>query len=231
MSRPRAAVILQARTGSTRLPGKALATIGPTTLVECCLHRLTLARAGDVILATTEAAEDDALAAIARRMRVGVFRGSTSDVLDRYVAAAERENADIVIRATGDNPAVDIGGPGRLLRAMIESRADYAFEDGLPIGAGVEAITTEALRRSAAAASSADDREHVTLYAKRRPGAFRILRLEAPAHLRRPDLRFTVDTPDDLDYMRRLFAGLTSPEPELGELIAASRRCARSTAA
>ena len=231
MRRPRTAVILQARTGSVRLPGKALATIGPSTLVERCLQRLKLAHAGEVILATTQAVEDDALAAIAERMRVPVFRGSASDVLARYVAAAQCADADIVIRATGDNPAVDIDAPRRLVGALIEAQADYACEEGLPVGAGVEAITTAALRRSAAAATAAEDREHVTLYAKRRPGAFRIVRFQAPQDLCRPDLRFTIDTPDDLDYMRRLFAGVTSPEPRLGELIAATRRCDRSTAA
>jgi spore coat polysaccharide biosynthesis protein SpsF len=231
VNRPRVAVILQARTGSVRLPGKALAKIGESTLVERCLHRLTLAQAGEVILATTRASEDDALAAIAERMGLRVCRGSGDDVLDRYVAAARSADADIVIRATGDNPAVDHDAPRRLLAALVGARADYACEEGLPLGAGVEAITTEALRRSAAAATAADDREHVTLYAKRRPGAFRIARLQAPANLRRPDLRFTIDTPDDLDYMRRLFAGVTSPQPGLRELIAASRRCDRSTAA
>jgi spore coat polysaccharide biosynthesis protein SpsF len=231
MSKPRTAVILQARTGSTRLPGKALATIGEASLVERCLRRLKLARAGEVILATTRDAEDDALAAIAARMGVGVFRGSGEDVLDRYAAAAEWAHADIVIRATGDNPAVDIDAPRRLRHALIEAGADYACEDGLPVGAGVEAITNEALRRSAAAATSAGDREHVTLYAKRRPGAFRIARLLAPKHLRWLDLRLTIDTPEDLDYMRRLFARVTSVEPELAELIAAARRCPRSSAA
>jgi spore coat polysaccharide biosynthesis protein SpsF len=231
MSRPRTAVILQARTGSTRLPGKALATIGDLSVVERCLQRLKLARAGEVILATTRDAADDALAAVAARMRVRVFRGSSDDVLDRYVAAAESVDVDLVIRATGDNPAVDLDAPRRVRRALIETRADYACEDGLPLGAGVEAITTEALRRSAAAATSADDREHVTLYAKRRPGAFRIARLMVPEGLRRPDLRFTIDTSDDLDYMRRLFAGATSHEPGLAELIAAASRCPRSTAA
>jgi spore coat polysaccharide biosynthesis protein SpsF len=231
MSRRRTAVILQARTGSTRLPGKALAPIGEVPLVERCLRRLKRMRAGEVILATTRGAADDALAAIAVRMHVRVFRGSADDVLDRYAAAAAWAEADIVIRATGDNPAVDIDAPRRLRHALMETRADYACEDGLPVGAGVEAITAEALRRSAAAATSPDDREHVTLYAKRRPEAFRIARLPAPEHLRWPDLRLTIDTPDDLDYMRRLFARVTSVEPELAELIAAARRCPRSSAA
>lgn len=227
----RIAIILQARVSSTRLPAKALATLGGKTLLERCLQRLQLANAGEVILATTERSEDDALAYLASAMGVRVFRGRTDDVLGRYLAAAQASAADVVIRATGDNPAVDIDAPARVLRAMAATDADYACEDGLPIGAGVEAITFGALCRAAAAATSAEDREHVTLYVKHRSGAFRVTRQPAPAELRRPDLRLTVDTPEDLDYMRRLFSCAALPEPSLRKLIAAARICSRSDAA
>jgi len=227
----RAVIILQARVSSVRLPAKALATLGETTLLERCLRRLIRARAGEVMLATTEAAADDALVEIAESLNVRVFRGSTDDVLARYLAASHASDADVVIRATGDNPAVDIDAPSRLLRVLRATAADYVCEDGLPIGAGVEAITVEALQRSAAAATSPDDREHVTLYVKRRPGAFAVCRRPAPPALARGDLRFTVDTADDLDYVRRLFGAVTSAEPSLAELIAATDRCPRSDAA
>lgn len=227
----RTAIILQARVSSTRLPAKALATVGEITLLERCLHRLILANAGEVILATTTSPEDDALVEIAQRMNARVFRGSTDDVLGRYLGAAGTLDADIVIRATGDNPAVDIEAPVRVCRALERSSADYACEDGLPVGAGVEAITFDALCRSAAAATSAEDREHVTLYLKHRPGAFRVTRRPPPLSLNRPDLRLTIDTREDLDYMRRLFAATGTAEPSLTELIAATATCARSDAA
>lgn len=227
----RVLVILQARVSSSRLPAKALATVGGKTLLERCLQRLQLANAGEVVLATTERAEDDALAYLASAMGVRTFRGSTDDVLGRYLAAAQSADADVVIRATGDNPAVDIDAPTRVLRALATTAADYACEDGLPIGAGVEAITFEALCRAAAAATTAEDREHVTLYIKHRPGAFRVTRQPAPAALRRPDVSLTVDTADDLEYVRRLFGCAVLPEPSLRELIAATRICSRSDAA
>lgn len=227
----RTAIILQARVSSSRLPAKALARIREITLLERCLHRLALANAGEVMLATTEAPGDDALVNIARRLNVRVFRGSTDDVLGRYLAASRLLGADVVIRATGDNPAVDIDAPARVLRALKTASADYACEEGLPIGAGVEAITFAALCRAAAAATSADDREHVTLYVKRCQGAFHVTRQPAPRHLHRPDLRMTIDTREDLDYMRRLFSSVNTPEPSLAELIAASTGCARSNAA
>ena len=226
----RIAIVLQARLGSTRLPGKALATIGERTLLEHCLHRLVRANTGEVLLATTERPDDDALVETAGKMNVPVFRGSTDDVLGRYLAAAESVAADVVIRATGDNPAVDIDAPSRVVDVLERASADYACEDGLPVGAGVEAITYEALCRAAAAATTQEDREHVTLYVKHRPGAFRIARQAAPAQLSRPDLALTVDTPEDLEYLRRLFARAAVAEPTLSELIAAARSCRRSDA-
>lgn len=227
----RVAIVLQARVSSTRLPAKALATIGGRTLLEHCLHRLIRSGAGEVLLATTERAEDDALVEIAGRMNVPVFRGSTEDVLARYVKAAESVAADVVIRATGDNPAVDVDAPSRVVRILEHASADYACEEGLPTGAGVEAITYTALCRAAAAATVPEDREHVTLYVKHRPGAFRVVRQPAPRPLSCPDLSLTVDTPEDLDYLRRLFAHVAVPEPALSDFIAAARSCRRSDAA
>ncbi len=199
--------------------------------MEHCLRRLLRAQAGEVVLATTTAPDDDALVQIAARMHVRAFRGSADDVLDRYVGAARMADAEVVVRATGDNPAVDVESPARVLEILARHGADYACEERLPLGAGVEAITAAALVRAASAATAADDREHVTLYVKRRPGAFRVVREQGPRPLQRPDLRFTVDTLQDLEYMRRLFARAARPDPSLSELIAAARACARSDAA
>jgi spore coat polysaccharide biosynthesis protein SpsF len=228
MTQERAGIILQARLGSTRLPGKALATVGGISLLERCLRRLLLARAGQVVLATTTLPEDDVLAAAAARMGIGVFRGSADDVLERYVAAATAFAFDIVIRATGDNPAVDTGAPRRVLRGL--GPADYACEHGLPYGGGVEVVRTSALARAAALATARADREHVTMFVRERPQVFAIVQLSAPRPLHRPDVRVTVDTDADLAHLRRLFSHTTSVEPTLREIITASDSCTRSAA-
>jgi spore coat polysaccharide biosynthesis protein SpsF len=224
-------IILQARLGSTRLPGKALASVGGVSIIKRCLNRLRLSAAGPVVLATTERAEDDALVAVARRLNVAVYRGSTDDVLARYVEAAVWGGFDVVIRATGDNPAVDIDAPARVSRAIRLGRVDYVCEDGLPYGAAVEAVTTRALVRAAGATSEPAHREHVTLLMKERPSMFCGVRLEAPHPIRRPDVRLTVDTEADLQWMRRVFAHVRSAEPRLVDVIAAADHCVRSTAA
>jgi len=221
----RVGLILQARFGSQRLPGKALADLRGKTLLGRCLSRLLLGGAGPVILATTTRAEDAMLAGVAHRLGVDVHRGDTEDVLGRYVEAALAHGLDVVVRATGDNPAVDIDAAARLARALECSQADYMCEDGLPLGAGVEIVTTRALVRAAALSDAAEDREHVTTFLKRRPDLFRIERRLAPPSLRRPELRFTVDTATDLTRMRRLFADVQGDEPPVGALIAAADAC------
>ncbi len=202
----RAAIVLQSRMASQRLPGKALAPIAGRPLLEQCLIRLLASEAAPVILATTTRGDDDAVADVGERLGVPVFRGAEDDVLDRFVRCAEEFRLDVVIRATADNPAVDIDAPARLLAAARRSGADYVREDGLPYGAAVEAVTTRALHRQAQLIDAAVDREHVTTYVRRHEGQFAVLGLSAPASLARPDVRVTVDTPEDLQQMRRMYA-------------------------
>ena len=210
----RAAVILQARMGSRRLPGKSLADLAGRSLLGHCVWRLS-AGGLPVVVATTDRAEDDAIDAEATRMGATVYRGSAEDVLARYVGAADAAGVDCVIRATGDNPAVDFEGVRRVLDVIQRTAADHVIEAGLPMGAAVEAVRVDALRRAAAAATEPGDREHVTTFV-RRDSAFTAIRAIAPATHRRPSLHVTVDTADDLDFMRAVlqpFAGCVAPPP------------------
>ena len=229
--RTRAGIILQARYGSTRLKGKALEPIGGCSLLERCLRRMVAAGVAHVVLATTRDAEDDALEAIASRIGVPTYRGDTNDVLGRFVGAAETFNLDPIIRATGDNPGVDIQAPGRLLAALRSGELDYVREEGLPFGAGVEAFTAAALTLAAAKARNPYDREHVTTFMRRHPTLFRVRELPAPAPLWRPLLRLSVDTRQDLAWVRELFFRAGSEEPALADLIASSGRSTLAKAA
>lgn len=207
-------VVLQARMASTRLPGKAMAVIGGRTLLERCVKRLS-ASAPFVIVATTSRPEDDVIADEALRLGAMAFRGPEHDVLKRFVLAAESVNARCLVRATADNPAVDMDAPGRVLSALLASRADYVCETGLPYGAAVEAVSLEALRRVERIASRSEDREHVTTFIKRMRTLFEVRELPAPQGVRRADLRLTVDTPEDLNYMMAVFseAGAATEAP------------------
>lgn len=217
-----AVIILQARLASRRLPGKALASIGARSMLGHCIARLRISGAAPVMLATTENAEDDALAAVAECYGIKVFRGAEDDVLSRFLLAAQSVGARHVVRATADNPAIDIGGPARVLRELVASQADHVIEDGLPYGAAVEAVTVDALARAAARATSAHDREHVTPMIRRDRAHFVSVMIPAPANVWRPDTRLTVDTADDLRFMGRLAACLDGwrHEPELPDILA-----------
>jgi spore coat polysaccharide biosynthesis protein SpsF len=229
--KPKAGIILQARMGSVRLPGKALEHVGGRSILEQCIRRLMAANAAPVVLATTDRAEDDVLAVVARGLGAAVFRGAAADVLDRYLRCAMQFGFDHVIRATGDNPGVDLLAPGRVLDVMQETAADYVSEQDLPYGGAVEGVSQDALVRAALLARESYDREHVTTFVKRRPDLFRIVERRPPSALARPDVRLTVDTSEDLHYVRELFFDAGTPMPTLRDLIAAADRVARQSVA
>lgn len=228
-----AAIVLQARSASTRLPGKVLRTLGRHSLLGHCIRRLLAARVGPVIVATTADPADDAVESEAERFGCAVFRGSSEDVLARYVGAADMAGALYIVRATADNPAVDIDGPARLLEAARSGLAEYGIEQDLPFGAAVEVVAAETLRRVAELTSDPADREHVTLYLKRHLSAFRSVTPAAPPEVRRPDLRLTVDTLEDLSFMQAVIERAdreAAPAPLTRIIAAADELMARRAA-
>jgi len=227
MSVTTALIVLQARLGSQRLPGKVLAPLGPAPLLAYCIRRLQAAAIGPVIVATTTLREDEAVVGLARDLEADVHAGPVDDVLARFAAAVVGRSHPWIIRATGDNPFVDIDAPARTLKAL-QDGADYAVEEALPLGAAVEGIRRDVLLQAHQDATTAYDREHVTPWARRMAGVVRVMPT-APADVRAPDLRFTVDTPDDLAYARRvvdlaLAEGLDPCVAPLRRLIELARR-------
>lgn len=202
-------IVLQARMASTRLPGKARRRIAGRTLLARCLGRLRSSDAAPVVVATTTNAEDDVLEQEAQALGVTAIRGSQDDVLGRVVQVSSAMNARYVIRATGDNPAVDIDAARRVLRVLVASGSDYVVEHNLPHGAAVEAVSAQALRAADRLATLPADREHVTTFVKRERAAFKVIDLDAPRDVRRPDLRFTVDTLEDLQFMDAVLSNVS----------------------
>jgi spore coat polysaccharide biosynthesis protein SpsF (cytidylyltransferase family) len=219
-----AVIVLQARMASTRLPGKALKTMHGHTVLARCLARLLASQAAPVILATTTRREDQALVAEAERCGVPSVRGSRDDVLGRFAQVAELVAPRFVVRATADNPAVDIDAPRRVLERLRSGRADYVVDVGLPHGSGVEGMRAPALLSAAERATDPYDREHVTPYIRRAANQYRLEHIPVPAAICRPDLRFTVDTEADFAWMCRVFAqaGRDAPTLPLADLIRAA---------
>jgi spore coat polysaccharide biosynthesis protein SpsF len=196
---------LQARMGSTRLPGKVLLRIQGKSILERAVWRLRAsATVDEVAVLTTTREDDDAIAREALRLGVRLHRGPVNDVLKRFKQASDKFGAEIIIRATADNPLIDIGSIDRTVRGIRSSRLEYCMETDLPYGAATEAITAAALTRVDGEARYPRHREHVTLYVKDHPDRFRMAFLDPPDSLRRPDLRITVDTPQDFIFVESL---------------------------
>jgi spore coat polysaccharide biosynthesis protein SpsF len=207
----KAGIVLQARMGSTRLPGKVLKPLCGRPMLAHILDRLAVVRRADaVVLATSGSPADDVLAG------PGVFRGSESDVLDRYVQAARAFRLDLVVRCTADNPLVDPLMLDVLIETHAGSKADLTHSktdrgNALPIGAGAEAYTREALERAWREGLEPHHREHVDEYIHEHPELFRIENLPVPPERRAPGLRLTVDTPEDFERMGRIYEALYRP--------------------
>jgi len=208
---PRRVAIVQARMGSTRFPGKMLALLGGRPLLEWVLRRVQGAvLLDDIVLATTDLPRDQPLVDLARRLGVASFVGSESDVLGRFVAAATRHQADVVVRVCADNPFVDGAEIDRLLAFFATAGVDYAcnhldrlgsrYADGF----GAEVLGAPLLARLAAESTDARHREHVTLALWEQAERYRLAAVPAPAALAFPDLRFDVDRPEHLVVLAEL---------------------------
>lgn len=221
-----ALIILQARMGSTRLPGKVLREMAGSSVLSRCIERLLADEAAPLVVATTARGEDDAVQEEAVRLGVPCLRGPDADVLARFAQVVAVLEPIYVLRATADNPAVDIEAPGRVLDHLRRGGIDYVVERGLPVGAAVEGMRADALLRAAREAVDPSDREHVTTFLKQPQHRFRVLAPHAPMALHAPELRLTVDTPDDFTFMERVLtqAGGRSVGVPLSGIIRAARR-------
>jgi spore coat polysaccharide biosynthesis protein SpsF len=203
----RVVAIIQARMGSSRLPRKALRDIGGATMLARVVHRARRASLlSEVVVATTVEPEDEAIVTECDRLGTRVFRGSEDDVLDRFYRAAMTFKAEAVVRITSDCPLIDSSVIDAVVRAFSDETPDYASNSltrTYPRGLDVEVMTIEALARAAREATEQYQRAHVTPYIYQRPDLFRLLPITEAADY--SDLRWTVDTEEDLKLVRAIY--------------------------
>lgn len=202
--------IVQARVGSTRLPGKVLADVRGKPMLARVIERLQRAESIDeVVIATTPHERDRPIAELAARVGCRCCTGDEEDVLARYLTAARESNAGIIVRVTSDCPLIDPAQIDATVSLYFRENADYAanccIKYLLPRGSEVEVFATAALERIALLAKEAYERAHVTPYFYRHPEQFKIAFLEPEGPYRRPDLRLCVDTQEDLDLVRAVY--------------------------
>lgn len=200
------AAIIQARMGSTRLPGKVLAEIDGKPLLQYQVERLRRSDLIDrIIIATSLLDKDDPIAAFCNRMGIDCFRGSETDCLDRYYACARQYGAATIVRLTADCPLVDPGVIDRMLRLYVELQIDYMGntippeKSRYPDGSDVEIFSMSALERTHKEAVLPQDREHVTFYMWKNNDKFRTYCLDNEHDWSR--YRFTVDYPEDFEVV------------------------------
>ena len=196
--------------GSERLPGKILLDIEGQTMLERVVRRVQKATSiAKVVVATTTEASDDETAAVAGALGVHVTRGNEDDVLDRFRQAADETGAKTIVRVSADSPFVDPEVTNMVVDAFLASDTDYAsnkLDPSFPLGLDVEAFSREALERVWKEAEKSYERSHVTFRIYSEPSAFKLLPVTTTPN--RHDMRWTVDTEEDLRFAREMFSRL-----------------------
>jgi spore coat polysaccharide biosynthesis protein SpsF len=200
--------IIQARMGSTRLPGKVLIDLSGETVLAHVIRRVRLSTLIDSVeIATTTSSADEKIVCEAVRLNVPVFRGSEEDVLDRYWQASQKSGAQVVVRITADCPVIDCAVVDATIRAFLDQEADYAsnrIPPSYPRGLDTEVFTVSAFEKAWKNATKPYEREHVTPYFYQHPELFRLAAIANETDY--SHYRWTLDTPEDLALMRAIYS-------------------------
>jgi len=225
VSAPRVVAVVQARFGSSRLPGKAMRVLAGRPMLAHVLERAAAVEGvSTIVLATTVRECDDALAALALASGVPCFRGDEADVLTRFELLAQLHRADVIVRLTGDCPLIDPAVCAAVLAEFAEPpQADFASNDttssGYPDGTDCEVIGRDALREAWRNTRIQSDREHVTPWIRRHKTC-RTVRYAGPDDLRR--VKLSVDTEEDFARVSKIFAKLKPGETSLAATLRAA---------
>jgi len=214
--KPRTVLIMQARLASTRLPGKVMLQVLPgRTMLDLTIERLKQCRSIDeIVVAVPDGPKDAAVAQEATHCGVAVFLGPEEDVLTRYLSCAKAHAAEIVVRVTSDCPLIDPLVIDLHVRRLIESwnRTDFVTNmstQTFPLGLAVEAMPMDTLVRMDRLSPEQALREHVTTIAYERPALFLIESVLDDTD--RSSLRWTVDYPEDMQFVKRVYQALYHP--------------------
>jgi spore coat polysaccharide biosynthesis protein SpsF len=210
--------IIQARMSSTRLPGKVLKSINGRPMLSYMIERVRAARALEkVILATSQAPDDDVLAEFCRSNNILCFRGDLEDVLDRYYQSASAFNCKHIVRLTSDCPIVDPRVIDNMVGIYHSGGYDYVANTcppegfSYPEGMDVEIFSMNGLEKAWRETKKPSEREHVTFYFWQNPEIFSIFRHDLDDDL--SHYRLTVDYPEDFEVVSRIISELYPKDP------------------
>jgi spore coat polysaccharide biosynthesis protein SpsF len=203
-------ILIAVRMKSTRLPRKALAIIEDQLLIEHLIDRIkTCKKVDQIVLCTSVHPDDKILTKIAEKKGIKWFRGSEDDVMDRFIKAGKKENADILVRVTGDDVFISPKFIDYAIDNHIKCNADYSITEELPFGVAGEVIAMQALKKAHRHAEDPSSSEYMTWYLDN-PEFFKVNKIHVNEKLKRPQYRLTCDTIDDLKLIREIFKRLYS---------------------
>lgn len=196
--------------GSTRLPGKVLKKINGKPILEYVINRVKLSKNLDkVILVVPNTSQDDILFELAKKLNTICVRGSEENVLSRYIKAAKKVKADVIVRITADCPLIDHGIIDEMIGSFKKERCDYLLNDpkikGHPRGFDVDIFSFDNLKKISDMASKGHHREHITTFMLDHPEMFKIRYYRAPKKLYRPNYRLCLDEKLDLVLIKEIF--------------------------
>jgi len=208
---------IEARMGSTRLPGKVLRKIVGKPVLELMVERLRLVPSLDaIVIATTLNEADQPIIELAKRLGVGSFRGSEDDVTARLLGAAEKHCIDVIVETTGDCPLIDPDVVEQCIGVYRASAVDYVsnvLERTYPIGMDTQVFSADVLADVARRTQDPFDREHGSVFIYKNPDIYALKNVPAPPELTDPDLRLTLDTVEDFEVIRHIFEDLYARNP------------------
>lgn len=218
VSTSRTGILVQVRLGSTRLPGKALLPLCGSNIIQHVMRALKLIPSSVYALVTDEVSAPG-LTALAAAEGFELFKGSPTDVLDRYQKAADFFKLDTIVRATGDNPLVSPKLGSAIIDIHLARRADLSHYLHIPLGTGIEVLSKSALAAMSAQATDPFEHEHMTTYIYRHQEAFKVVEEPGPKEYYFPETKVSVDTPADYERMSRIYEALYQSRPiEIDEL-------------
>ncbi len=203
---------IEARMGSTRLPGKVLMPIAGKPTLQRLIERLRRsAYVDEVVVATTNNASDDGIVKLCESIGCKYWRGSEEDVLLRVLEAAQEYKADIIVETCGDSPCIDPVQVDALLEMYAEGGFDYVsnnLEPTVPIGFDIKIFSTEALAHVEKISNDPYVRDNVSPYFYQHPELYKLGQLPVEDAMRRRDIRLTLDYQEDYELLQKVFEKL-----------------------
>lgn len=204
--RNKIAIVLACRLFSKRLFAKPLQLVGDYTVLELLIKQIKKSKIIDeIVLAISEGIGHELFVNFAKKEKIKYVIGNETDVLGRLIKGAKHVKANIVVRTTSENPFVFWEGMDELILEHIKGNYDLSSHYRLPLGSGLEVINLDALERSHKQGNSRHRSEYCTLFINENPEKFKIHRLKSEKSLQRPEIRLTVDTPQDLWVARTIY--------------------------